>query len=76
MAWKFLSSAGAVVALGITKAALFLKIRMFERSEFGFLETYLAALVILSATGSEAAKTSKPSKFQARFSPYQQFLER
>ncbi len=45
-----LSSAGGLVALRIGKSALFQKIRMFERSEFGFFGTPLADLPILSAT--------------------------
>ncbi len=52
-----LSSTGALVALRIGKAALLQKIRMSERSEFGFFVATLAALPILSATLLRSRKT-------------------
>ena len=48
-----------LVALRIDKDALFSKIRMFERSEFGFLRMFLASLKILRATWFQNHKQFK-----------------
>ena len=53
------ASAEPLVALRIAKDALFTKIHQFERREFGFLRTFLAALIILRATWVRSRKQLK-----------------
>ena len=52
-----LTCAGSLVALRSAEDALRVKIRMFERSEFGFLRMFLADYADLSATWVRTLQT-------------------
>ena len=54
---NILTCAGSLVALRSAEDALRAKIRMFERSEFGFLRVYLADYADLSATWVRTLQT-------------------
>ena len=54
---NILTCAGSLVALRSAEDALRVKIRMFERSEFGFLRMFLADYADLSATWVRTLQT-------------------